>query len=244
MGLVLRNQADPDYSVSDQNDSSMETYFASNGTTMQCQSGILDDVLFIHVEKSELRQMQCDTVSLYDYSGVRRASVIVKQAGNTLIGNDLGPGGRRIVKACQRVANNALGQMIYAEMCYTGIIDNEGIGHPMTATNMYNTTAYGEAVNAIRYINDYVEKLTQCNVREETPYYVFLKAILYAEMADKWGNLPVFEQTVTEDSKLKQLTTGELLAYAKAGLDSIATYFIDKKSWGYTSDAEVMYHPT
>lgn len=219
--------------------SAMDSYFAGNGKPMTLSPVIIDDMLLIQVNKSELRQNQCDSILLYDQTGKKRASVKVTLAGNPTISNELGLGGKQIVDACQHNMGRAMAQILFTESCYTGFIDNAAIKRPMTLDNMYNVTAYNEAVNAINYVNGYIKALTDGRVGEEIPYYVFLKSVLYTEMADKWGNLPVFEAEQPE-----QLTPTELLGYARSGLDSISEYFADRKSWGYATSPETAYRPT
>lgn len=214
-------------------------FFESQPESIRCTSSYANNVLTIIVDKSQRRCSQTTTVTLYDAMGKERASVKVDLAGDPSVKlPELSQAGRNIVSKCVEQTATALSYMFYMERGYTGMYPYYDVICPLKPTDQLNQKAFRAAYTAIN-INTYAaDNLYISGLKEAVPFFRLLNAVLYTEMADKWGNIGVLEHMNEND--IKQQTPDNVLHYIENMLDELALEFAESGGiYGSSSVDEV-----
>lgn len=212
-------------------------YEGDLGNAINCESTYENGVLKIAVAKTERRSLQKAVVNLYDMMGEVRATVNVSLAGDPSINarRELGKTGRRVVNAAMEATATALSWMYYIERGYTGMYGFHGIQPPMNVSDDFNYTAFRKAYQAVAPLSSFISDLER---NEETsdaaPVFRLYRAIIYAEMADKWGNIGIYDSGdyMAEPQAPVQSTPAQILAYAAGELSQLSAAFYDEKASG------------
>lgn len=212
-------------------------FFESTGGYIKVEKTFNNNILSIKVNKTEQRTEQQSSVSLYDVMGNEVAKVNITLDGDPNIEYKISNQGYAIINDCYARFSQALSWDYYVERGYTGMYQFYNVTCPLLPANSYNYNAFSSSYAAI-VTNNYI--ITQLSA-EFTGLFQLLKAIVYTEAVDKWGNIGISENAHPGDVP-KQEKPEAVLNHVETLLDNISTYFSDSKAPSEFTSADQIFN--
>lgn len=217
-------------------------YYATTGEEPNLESKLNGNKLHIKITKTNSREEKTYSVPIYDMFGKAQASVSVKLAGDPSIEMTLGTDGGAIVNATVNSFATGFGWMYYTERGYTGMYPFHDVQVPFAPDNYYVGKCYNEAYLAIAHCNNFIDALKENNLPEATAMYNVLKAILYIELVDKWGNVIISDGISPENAyNITQSSASDVLNHALGLLNDADKYITKERTVAYATDENVMH---
>ena len=217
-------------------------FFTDYGS-FNCETSYANGVLRIKSSKACSRSTQKQTIRLYDALGVERAAVEVSIAGDPSIVNTLGNEGQAVVSQVAQQLATGLSWSYYVERGYTGMYEFYGVKCPMLPSDSYNQRAYNAMARAMAATCQFSAQL-KSYYPDATTCFEIVKAILYTDIADKWGRYPILDDFFDGNyygTMPPQATTEELLNHALSLLDAAYQVTPDGKVLGYNFNAQTFF---
>lgn len=212
-------------------------FFASDGAPMEIDAAYEDNRLTISVPKSERRENQYGSVSLYDAAGEVRATVSVNLEGDPSIEVKLGKTGVAIVGSCFEKFATAVADLWYVESGYAGLVERNDVRCPLPPFDSWNGRTFKSAYQSVAANNQIIKVLASAGLESATPVFELLKAMAYTELVDKWGRVGIAENASVGVFDIQQESVESMLLYVDSRLDAIAPFLEDKRLPAvYTAD--------
>lgn len=200
-------------------------FFESTGESINVEKHLKDNVLSIRVDKTQKRMEQSSLIALYDVLGTEMATVHIILDGDPTIQLKLSDKGRQVVSDSYNRFASAISWIYYVARGYTGIYQFHDVVCPLTADNRYNENAFLNAYTSIAGNHS----ITSVLPTEYTGLFQLLKAIVYTEAVDKWGNIGITENTLPGDVSTQE-SPRTVLNHIEGLLDGISQYLSDTKA--------------
>lgn len=204
----------------------------NQGRAIQCEATLDGETLTIKVDPTERNVSQTHAVNLYDYFDNVLASVTVTLEGDPSKKPTLTEEGKQIVNESLANFRTALSWMYYVERGYTGTYRFRNVKCPLYEDNVYNNSAFTAAytavsnnTNVLGYLSGYSSDEAICRY----PFFTVLNAIVYTEMADKWGNIGICGVQASI-STTYQLPQSQVLTFISNQLDKVEPMCPDTKA--------------
>lgn len=215
-------------------------FYANIGNPIHCETTYADGKLTIKVAKSERKNTQKAEIYLYDYMGQVQGNVTVTLDGDPTVKTTLSETGKKVVDETFKLFTKAISWSYYIERGYTGMYDFHGVKAPLSPSDSYNSKAYSSSYHAIATINQFISALnSNGEYLDALPYFQLLRAIIFTDMADKWGNIGY--DYSRGDYVIPQATQREVLRYAELQLDEISYAFADTKAVGTINNPQAAF---
>lgn len=206
-------------------DDILSDFFESTGEKIKVEKSYNNNILTIKVNKTEQRAEQNVSVSLYDVMGNEVAKVAITLDGDPSIQLNISSTGKSYINDCYGRFARALSWDYYVERGYTGMYKFYDVECPLSPNNRYNYNAFSNTYSAI-VTNNYI---TTAMPSEYTGLFQLIKAIIYTEAVDKWGNVGISENALYGDVP-QQESRETVLNHIENLLDNISTYLSDTKA--------------